>query len=685
MFRDEDGTLTEVPVTDGHCKMQWKCDWALRWAALDVDYEMSGKDLIDSVKLSSRDLPRPRRLPPEGFTYELFLDEQGQKISKSKGNGLTIEEWLRYGTRGEPAAVPLPRAAQGQAAAFRRDPAQVDEYRAASSTRFPRQRRRSRLGNPRLAHPRRQAAGDERCRSASACCSTCERRQCRGAGRAVGLHRPLRAGRHAGDRPAARRAGRARDRLLPGFRAADEALPRADRPGARGDGGAAAWLARPGADGATAEAIQHEVYEIGKRHGFANLRDWFKALYEVLLGQSEGPRFGSFVALYGVDNSRRLIEAALPREAAAHDRARPRPAGSRAQRRRLRPPQAGPAKRRGRQPAHRRRPRRPTERPPGGAGRAGPRAGPEHRAVRRDVPGPPAARCGWRSAIARSPGCWSRRCCAGWASSTTPCCRCSATGRRSCGSPTCSGWVLHSSCSCRRRRMPPWPRRCASRLAGFRREVPLLNAVLRKLAADGRQLLDGQDAAQLNTPKWLWDSWEAAYGEERAREIAEAHLAEPPLDLSVMRDAERWAERARRRDPADRHAAPAQRWLVEALPGFDRACGGCRTRRRPCPPCCWAIKGKRVLDIGAAPGGKTAQLASWVPRLPRSSVRRERAEFLVRNLGRLDARRRDRRRRRAGMAGRRSPSTPCCSTRPAPPPARSAAIRTCRGPRRPPT
>ena len=99
MFRDEDGTLTEVPVTDGHCKMQWKCDWALRWAALDVDYEMSGKDLIDSVKLSTQICRLLDGVPPESLTYELFLDEQGQKISKSKGNGLTIEEWLRYGTR----------------------------------------------------------------------------------------------------------------------------------------------------------------------------------------------------------------------------------------------------------------------------------------------------------------------------------------------------------------------------------------------------------------------------------------------------------------------------------------------------------------------------------------------------------------------------------------------------------
>jgi lysyl-tRNA synthetase class 1 len=86
----------ETPVTGGRVKCQWKADWAMRWVALGVDYEMAGKDLIDSVRLSSEICRVLGRAPPESFIYELFLDEQGQKISKSKGNGLTIDEWLRY-------------------------------------------------------------------------------------------------------------------------------------------------------------------------------------------------------------------------------------------------------------------------------------------------------------------------------------------------------------------------------------------------------------------------------------------------------------------------------------------------------------------------------------------------------------------------------------------------------------
>jgi lysyl-tRNA synthetase class 1 len=97
VWRDPaDGRAYETPVTGGHCKAQWKADWAMRWFALGVDYEMSGKDLIDSVKLSSRICRVLGAEPPVSFTYELFLDERGEKISKSKGNGISIEEWLAY-------------------------------------------------------------------------------------------------------------------------------------------------------------------------------------------------------------------------------------------------------------------------------------------------------------------------------------------------------------------------------------------------------------------------------------------------------------------------------------------------------------------------------------------------------------------------------------------------------------
>ena len=318
VFRDEDGTLTEVPVTDGHCKMQWKADWALRWAALDVDYEMSGKDLIDSVKLSTRICRLLDGVPPENLTYELFLDEKGQKISKSKGNGLTIEEWLTYGTR-ESLQVFLyrePRAAKR----LHTDviPRAVDDYEGFLAA-FPGQSPAEQVGNPLWhIHDARPPVADALpaglsfsmllnlasvanaadaavlwgfiARYAPGTTPETSPRLSALVGHALAYHRDVVAPHRRYRAPTDQE------------RAAMEELH--------------AWLGGPGRD-ASAEAIQFELYEIGKRHAFANLRDWFKGLYEVLLGQSEGPRFGTFVAIFGTAETRRLIEGGLARAAAA--------------------------------------------------------------------------------------------------------------------------------------------------------------------------------------------------------------------------------------------------------------------------------------------------------------------------------------------------------------------------------
>src|ERR1700693_1835566 len=151
------GTLTYVhpynhehitpPVTGGRCKLQWKPDWAMRWVALGIDYEMAGKDLIDSVKLSGEICRALGGTPPEGFNYELFLDERGQKMSKSKGNGLTIDEWLRYAS---PESLSLFMYREPKAAKrlyFDVIPRNVDDYQQFLEG-FPRQDARQQLGNP---------------------------------------------------------------------------------------------------------------------------------------------------------------------------------------------------------------------------------------------------------------------------------------------------------------------------------------------------------------------------------------------------------------------------------------------------------------------------------------------------------------------------------------------------------
>jgi 16S rRNA (cytosine967-C5)-methyltransferase len=171
---------------------------------------------------------------------------------------------------------------------------------------------------------------------------------------------------------------------------------------------------------------------------------------------------------------------------------------------------------------------------------------------------------------------------------------------------------------------------------GFRREMPMLNAVLRRLAAEGRERIAGQDAARLNTPKWLWESWAAAYGEEQARAIAAAHQIEPPLDISVRRNPEHWAEALGAEILATGSLRRRSGGLVDALPGYDEGAWWVQDAAAALPALLLGeVQGQRVLDIGAAPGGKTAQLAAMGGKVTAVERSPRRAEFLVRNLGRL--------------------------------------------------
>ena len=164
----ETNEKVETPVTGGHVKCQWKADWALRWVALGIDYEMAGKDLIDSVKLSGEICRALGAHPPEGFNYELFLDEKGQKISKSKGNGLTIDEWLRYAS---PELLSLFMYREPKAAKrlyFDVIPRHVDEYQQFLDA-YQRQDGKQRLSNP-VWHIHSGNPPKPICRSRSRCC-----------------------------------------------------------------------------------------------------------------------------------------------------------------------------------------------------------------------------------------------------------------------------------------------------------------------------------------------------------------------------------------------------------------------------------------------------------------------------------------------------------------------------------
>lgn len=338
VWRDpETGERFETPVTGGHAKLQWKPDWAMRWVALGVDYEMAGKDLIDSVKLSGQIAKALGGLPPEGFNYELFLDDKGQKISKSKGNGLTIDEWLTYGTPDSLGLFMFNKPREAKKLHFDVIPRQVDDY-LTFLEKYPAQDAKARLMNP-VWHLH---AGEP---PAAELVSSVGSNQ---PGTTISFSMLLNLVAVANSEDPAVLWGFIR-RYAPGV--SPETHPRLDslvkhavryfedfvkpqktyRPA---DEVEAASLQRlsdalasfeAGDRPVTAEAIQEEIYNVGraepryqdfKAKGATPERpgvsiEWFNTIYQVLLGEPRGPRFGSFTALYGVKETRALIAKAL--------------------------------------------------------------------------------------------------------------------------------------------------------------------------------------------------------------------------------------------------------------------------------------------------------------------------------------------------------------------------------------
>ena len=311
----ETGKLFETPVTGGRCKLQWKPDWAMRWFALGVDYEMAGKDLIDSVKVGERIVRALGGRAPETFIYELFLDEKGQKISKSKGNGLTIEEWLRYGTQESLQLFMFNKPKTAKRLYFDVIPQHVDDY-YAHLRKYPEQEPKDKLNNPVWhIHQGEPPAVDMPISYALllnlVSAAHAEDKQVLWG--FVSRHAP---GATPENHP---ELDRLMDFAINYYEDFVKPTKRFRAPEER-DAAALEELERRLGElpeDADAQAIQNVVYEVGKAHGYEPLRAWFQALYEVLLGQPRGPRFGSFVALYGIARTRALIRSALAGELVA--------------------------------------------------------------------------------------------------------------------------------------------------------------------------------------------------------------------------------------------------------------------------------------------------------------------------------------------------------------------------------
>ncbi|KPM23000.1 lysine--tRNA ligase [Citromicrobium sp. RCC1885] len=320
-FTDEDGTVVEQSALGGQAKLQWKVDFAMRWVALSVDYEMYGKDLTDTGIQSGKIAKVLGGRKPEGLIYELFLDEKGEKISKSKGNGLTIEEWLTYGSEESLGFYIFPNPKSAKQLHVGVIPRAVDDYWQFRE-RLPEQALDKQLGNP-VWHLARANGGYEAEEAPGAGDSlpvtyglllnlvgvmgaTATREQ---VWSYLGnyIEDPDPAKHPELDGLVTTALAYNRDFVAPTL---NRRAPTPNEASALAalDG----ELSQVSAD-TSAEDLQTIVYETGKREefGFDNLRDWFKALYETLLGSEQGPRMGSFIALYGVQNTRKLIAEAL--------------------------------------------------------------------------------------------------------------------------------------------------------------------------------------------------------------------------------------------------------------------------------------------------------------------------------------------------------------------------------------
>jgi len=313
-FDDEDGREWTLPVTGGNVKLQWKPDFGARWAALDVDFEMYGKDHSTNTPIYDRICEILGGKKPEHFVYELFLDENGEKISKSKGNGLTIDEWLTYASTESLSYYMFLKPRTAKRLSWDVIPKAVDEYHQQLRA-YPGQTPEQQVANPVWhIHGGMPPASNMvvsfamLLNLASVAGSTGKeglwgfiRRYAPDA--APETHPDL-------DQAAGFALAYFRDFVAPARRF------RAPTPHERAAMEDMAARLRAWQGGLDAEELQTLAFAVGKDHGFENLRDWFKALYEVLLGQSQGPRFGGFIALYGVDETVALIERALAGELA---------------------------------------------------------------------------------------------------------------------------------------------------------------------------------------------------------------------------------------------------------------------------------------------------------------------------------------------------------------------------------
>ena len=302
----------ESLVTGGNCKLQWKVDWAMRWIALGVDYEMCGKDLAESVNLASKICKLMKKSPPSNLIYEMFLDEKGEKISKSIGNGISVDEWLRYATPESLSLFMFQKPKSAKKLFFDVIPKSIDEYfshvkkfyKINSNENFNNPVWHIHNGNPPKIN--NEISFNALINLVSICNSV-------DSNVIWGFIKVYDTSINSKNNPEFNKLIEHAINYYKDFILPNKKYKKIDKNNKKIFKDILENLKNMD-DNLTPEEIQTQLYEVGKKYNFMNLRDFFRLIYQVLLGQEEGPRLGSFIKLYGMSKTIDLIENSLKNE-----------------------------------------------------------------------------------------------------------------------------------------------------------------------------------------------------------------------------------------------------------------------------------------------------------------------------------------------------------------------------------
>ena len=307
---DNNGKKLEASILDGHCKLQWKVDWAMRWYALDVDFEMYGKDLIESAILSSKIINLIGKKNPSGFAYELFLDEKGEKISKSKGNGITIDQWLTYASPESLSLYMYQNPKRAKKLYKEIVPKAVDEYLDCIE-KAKKQDELQLLMNPVWHVHNGQIPQEDSIMTFSMLLNLVETSNADSKEllwKFVKKYNPNISEKNSPIFDAL--VGYA----IKYFNDVIKSQKKYKMPDEQERKALAALVNTLDMcnEQMSPEEIQTLIYSTGKENGYAeNLRDWFKLIYEVVFGDENGPRMGFFISFFGVNETKELILSKL--------------------------------------------------------------------------------------------------------------------------------------------------------------------------------------------------------------------------------------------------------------------------------------------------------------------------------------------------------------------------------------